>query len=125
MFLTSCSVMDAARILDPNKPSLEVSAQVGKTNNQEKSTVKVESGDKVQQDAESISNDNHYVAETIENVTKSMSAFELVCLVLFAGLAIPSAGQLYTAFKTVVGDFFSAFLIKPIKTVFGLFKGSS
>lgn len=114
LVLASCSVLDAGRLLTPDKPSLEVSAQIGKSNSQEKSTIKIQTGQDLKQDAEKITNDSNYVAERIENITQGMSGFELMAMIILAGLAIPTAGGVALGFKVVVVEAY-----KGLKVVLG------
>lgn len=123
VLLASCSVMDAARILDPTKPSYDVTAQVGKTNNQEKNNIKLETnGKEYKQDAEQISNDNNYTADSIKNITQGMSTFELFILIVLAGVAIPTTAQIYSGIKVVIGDIWTGLIIKPLKDIFSIFR---
>lgn len=114
----SCASLNPLDILNPDKPSLEVNAQVGKTNEQEKNNIKVESGkQEIKQEADKISNDHNYTADKIENITQSMSKWELALYTLLAGIAIPKANVLYNGVKTVVRDVFDAAIGTPVKGI--------
>lgn len=123
VLLASCSVMDASRLLDPSKPTYDVTAQVGKTNNQEKNNIKLETnGKEYKQDAERISNDQNYTADSIKNITQGMSTFELLILVVLAGVAIPTTAQIYSGIKVVIGDIWTGLIIKPLKDIFSILR---
>lgn len=123
VLLASCSVMDASRLLDPSKPTYDVTAQVGKTNNQEKNNIKLETnGKEYKQDAERISNDHNYTADSIKNITQGMSTFELLILVVLAGVAIPTTAQIYSGIKVVIGDIWTGLIIRPLKDIFSIFR---
>lgn len=132
LVMASCSILDAGRLLNPDKPSLEVNAQVGKSNSQEKSTIKIQTGQDLKQDAEKITNDSNYAAERIENITQGMSTFELILMIVLAGLAIPNYSDVlrgvkeiivdvYKGCKVVITDLFSI-ITKPFSH---FFKGGS
>ncbi len=125
VLLASCSVMDASRLLDPTRPSYEMTAQVGKANSQEKNNIKLETnGKEYKQDAERISNDNNYTADSIKNITQGMSTLELIILIVLAGIAIPTTAQIYSGIKAVIGDIWKGLIIRPLKDIFSLFKRS-
>lgn len=118
--IASCASLDPLDVLNPTKPSLEVNAQVGKTNEQEKSNIKVEEGKtEVKQEADSISNDKNYNADKIENIVQGMSKFELALFTLLAGIAIPSYKVLYGGIKTIISDTFNNVIVYPIKGIAG------
>ncbi len=116
--LTSCASLNPLDVLNPNKPSLEVNAQVGKTNEQEKNNIKLESGkQETNQEAEKITNDNNYTADKIENVVQGMSKFELIVFALLAGIAIPTYTTMYKAMKIVIADVYNAAIVTPLKSL--------
>lgn len=118
LLITSCASLNPLDVLNPAKPSLEVSAQVGKTNEQEKNNIKVEDGKtEVKQEADSISNDKNYNADKIENIVQGMSKFELALFTLLAGIAIPSYKVLYDGIKTIISDTFNNVIVYPIKGI--------
>lgn len=118
LLITSCASLNPLDVLNPAKPSLEVNAQVGKTNEQEKNNIKLESGKQdVRQEAEKISNDNNYTAEKIENVVQGMSKFELIVFALLAGIAIPTYTTMYKALKIIIGDVYNAVIVTPLKSL--------
>ena len=118
--MTSCASLNPLDVLNPAKPSLEVSAQVGKTNEQETNNIKVEEGrTEVKQEADSISNDKNYNADKIENIVQGMSKFELALFTLLAGIAIPSYKVLYGGIKTIISDTFNSVIINPIRGIAG------
>lgn len=119
----SCASLNPLDIINPDKPSLEVNAQVGKNNEQEKSNIKVESGKKeVRQEAERISNDKIYAADKIENVIQGMSLIEFLIVLCLAGVALPNWKDLYIGVKTVIGDVWGAVVVTPAKAVYSLFR---
>ena len=116
--LTSCASLNPLDVLNPAKPSLEVNAQVGKTNEQEKNNIKVEEGKtEVKQEAEAITNDTNYTADKIENVVQGMSKFELIVFALLAGIAIPTYGTMYKAFKVILSDVYGAVIVTPLRSI--------
>ena len=116
--ITSCASLNPLNVLNPNKPSLEVNAQVGKTNEQEKNNIKLESGKQdTKQEAEKITNDNNYTADKIENVVQGMSKFELIVFALLAGIAIPTYTTMYKAMKIVIADTYNAVIVTPLKSL--------
>lgn len=116
--LTSCASFNPLDVLNPEKPSLEVNAQVGKTNEQEKNNIKVEdSKTEVKQEADSITNDTNYTAEKIENITQGMSKLELIMFALLAGWAIPSPAKTVGFTKRVISDTVNVLIVTPIKAI--------
>lgn len=102
--IQGCSTLNPLKILN-DKPSIEVSAQVAKNAEQEKSLIKLESGN-TEQKADSISNDTAYQAEVFNQITNSLTALQLGIICLLAGWAIPDPIRCYSAFKYVVVDVF-------------------
>lgn len=116
LLLTSCASLNPLDILSPDKPSLEVTAQVGKTNEQEKNNIKVEEGKtEVKQEADSITNDTNYTADKIENITQGMSKLELLLFALLAGWAIPTPAKTFEFVKRVVSDTINILIVIPVK----------
>ena len=132
----SCASLNPLDILNPDKPSLEVNAQVGKTNEQEKNNIKVESGkQEIKQEADKISNDHNYKADTIENITQQFSkevlylVLALIGIVIFlGGWAIPPPKECLVAIETllkktylgikfVISDILFTFILTPIKAI--------
>jgi prepilin-type N-terminal cleavage/methylation domain-containing protein len=121
--LASCASLNPLDILNPDKPSLEVSAQVGKTNEVEKSNIKLESGkQEIKQEAEKITNDNNYTAESMENIVQGMSLVELLIVIVLAGIAIPSIDKVYKGIKVVISDVWSTVAVTPARAIFSIFK---
>lgn len=120
---SSCASLNPLSILNPAKPSLEVSAQVGKTNEQEKNNIKLESGtNEVRQEADTISNDNNYNADNIQNVIQGMTLTEFIIVVFLAGVALPNWKDMYTGVKVVIGDVWGAVVATPVKAIYSLFR---
>ena len=116
--LTSCASFNPLDVLNPAKPSLEVNAQVGKTNEQEKNNIKVEDRKtEVKQEADKITNDTNYTAEKIENITQGMSKLELIMFALLAGWAIPSPAKTVGFAKRVISDTINILVVTPIKAI--------
>lgn len=119
LLLSGCALTGALDFFKPSK-GVEVSAQVGKTNNQEKNALKLENkvDNSTTQEADTISNKEETVYEnsTIENITKSLDPLELALLVVLAGVALPSWKELYTGVKVVLGDTYQA-LTFPLREV--------
>jgi len=114
--LTSCASLNPLDVLNPAKPSLEVNAQVGKTNEQEKNNIKVEGGKtEVKQEAEAITNDTNYTADKIENITQGMSKLELLLFALLAGWAIPTPAKTFEFVKRVASDTINMIIVTPVK----------
>jgi prepilin-type N-terminal cleavage/methylation domain-containing protein len=121
--LASCASLNPFDMLNPDKPSLEVSAQVGKTNEIERSNIKLESGkQEIKQEAEKITNDNNYTAESMENIVQGMSLVELLIVIVLAGIAIPSIDKVYKGIKVVISDVWSAVAVTPARAIFSIFK---
>ncbi len=122
LLTTSCASLNPLDVLNPNKPSLEVNTQLGKTNESESNNIKVETGkQEYKQEAEKISNDRNYNADKIENIVQGMSLVEFVIVVLLAGIAIPKASEVYRGVKVVVSDVWGAVVLAPIKAIGSLF----
>lgn len=114
--LSSCASLNPLDVLKPDKPSLEVTAQVGKTNQQEKNNIKIEDRKtEVKQDADSISNDTNYTADKIENITQGMSKLELLLFALLAGWAIPTPSKTFEFIKRVISDTLDILIVTPFK----------
>lgn len=114
--LSSCASLNPLDVLNPNKPSLEVNAQVGKTNEQEKNNIKIEDKKtEVKQEADSITNDTNYTADKIENITQGMSKLELLLFALLAGWAIPTPTKTFEFVKRVVSDTINILVVMPVK----------
>lgn len=116
LLMVSCASLNPLDILSPDKPSLEVNAQIGKTNEQEKNNIKVEEGKtEVKQEADSITNDTNYTADKIENITQGMSKLELLLFALLAGWAIPTPAKTFEFVKRVVSDTINILIVTPVK----------
>lgn len=123
LLVSSCASLNPLDVLNPNKPSLEVSAQVGKTNEQEKNNIKLETkGNELRQDADTISNDHNYNADSIQNIVQGMSTIELILLVLMAGVAIPPMRDIYKGVKVVISDTWYACVVVPFTLIASIFK---
>jgi len=86
--LQSCSNLNPLDLINPEKPSLEVNANVGKNVQQEKSNIKVESGSKtVKQDAEVISNDikTDIKADIVNQITNNVTTTHIILFGLMCG----------------------------------------
>lgn len=116
LLITSCASLNPLDVLNPTKPSLEVNAQVGETNKQEKNNIKVEERKtEVKQEADSITNDTNYTADKIENITQGMSKLELLLFALLAGWAIPTPAKTFEFVKRVVSDTVNIIIVTPVK----------
>jgi uncharacterized protein YcfL len=114
--LCSCSALDAMNILNPDKPSVEVNANVGKNVEQEKSNIKIEQGTKqVKQDADTISNDTAYKADVINQITQNIPVEYIIIMVFLGGWAIPSFSSCVKATKDFTADVLKSLVVNPIK----------
>lgn len=113
LVLSGCASMNPLSVFTP-KP--QVNAQVGKENQQEVNTAKIESGT-TNQKAEKISNDQNQQADKIVNIVKDLDTTTLIILVVLAGAALPSFREMYNAFKAVVGDVLNCFIVVPCKAI--------
>lgn len=110
--LSSCAAINP---LDTFKPKPQINAQVGKENQQEISTAKVETGT-TNQKADTISNDTNQNADEIVNIVKNLDTTTLIILVVLAGAALPSFREMYGAGKIVIGDIYKGITV-PIKGI--------
>lgn len=94
----------------------QVNAQVGKENNQEVSTVKVETGT-TNQKAEEISNDTSYQADIVNQITNQLTWWQMLFIIVIAGAALPSFKEMYAGVKIVVGDVLHVFIVIPSKAI--------
>lgn len=118
LLITSCASLNPLDVLNPAKPSLEVNAQVGKTNEQEKNNIKLESGKQdVRQEAEKISNDNNYTADKIENITQNIPLEYVLLIALLSGWIIPTPMETFRTAKRVVKDTLDILIISPVRGV--------
>lgn len=118
LLITSCASLNPLDVLNPAKPSLEVNAQVGKTNEQEKNNIKLESGKQdVRQEAEKISNDNNYTADKIENITQNIPLEYVLLIALLSGWIIPTPMETFRIAKRVVKDTLDILIISPVRGV--------
>ena len=113
--LSSCSSMNPLSMLT-KKPSIEVNANVGKNVKQDKSVVKVETGT-TNQNADQISNDTSYKADTVNQITNNLTPLQLLIIVIMAGAALPSFKEMYVALKVVVGDVLKTFIVYPATAI--------
>jgi hypothetical protein len=115
---TSCAALDPLSILKPDKPSLELNANVGKNVEQEKNNIKLEQGNKeVKQEAEVISNDTSYTAEKIETINQDIPMEYMILLVFVAGWAIPDIKQTFKGLEYVIEKTLHSFLVRPFKGI--------
>lgn len=87
LLLPACSTLNPFDVLT-DKPSLDISANVGENVSQEKSNIKLETG-RTEQTADEISNDTAYNADSIQNITNQMPPWMFFVMVFLAGWAIP------------------------------------
>ena len=93
--LTGCSALSGiAGMMGGGKPSVEVNAKVGKNVKQDKSMVKVETGT-TNQNADTISNDTSYQADTVNQITNNLTPLQLLLMLICAGAALPSFRDMY------------------------------
>ena len=95
--------MNPLSALMPDKPSIELNANVGKNVKQEKAAVKIETG-KTEQTAETISNDTKYEAKTISQITNQMPMWMFAVVILLAGWAIPTPRECMLGVKSLVNS---------------------
>jgi hypothetical protein len=108
---SGCSMIPSPLdLLTPDKPSIELNANVGKNVEQDKSVIKIESGQTTKQEAETISNDTSYKAETVQQITEHIPPWILGLLILFAGWVIPDPSKCVIGVKSVLHDV----IVKPI-----------
>lgn len=120
--LGGCAATDLIGMITPDKPSIEANANVGKNVEQEKSTVKMENGNTTnKQEAESISNDTKYEAQSIQQITNDVPPWMFGLIILLAGWAIPTPKECFAMLKGIVGSV-SAPMRRGVTTVF---KGSA
>lgn len=93
---SGCSLTDFVK----PKPSVEANAQVGKENHQknEDNQFKIESGT-TEQKANAISNDTSYKADVVNQITSNLNWWQMVLIVVLAGVALPSWKELGAGFK--------------------------
>ena len=115
VFMPGCSSLNPLSMLTP-KPSIEVNANVGKNVNQDKNVLKVETGT-TNQTADAISNDTAYKADTINQITNSLTPLELLIIVIMAGAALPSFKEMYIGLKVVIADVLKTFIVTPITAI--------
>lgn len=94
-------------------PDVEVNAQVAKSAEIQKSVVAIDQG-AVKQTADEISNDTHFKAQTVNQITNQLTPFQLVMLCLFAGWALPDPVRCYAGIKYVTVDIFKGVVVYPI-----------
>lgn len=91
--ISGCSSINPLSLLNPSKPSIEANVNMGKNVEQEKSNVKLETGTKnVKQDAETISNDTKYKADSIKQITQNIPPYIIYIVIALSGLAIDGKG---------------------------------
>jgi hypothetical protein len=109
---SGCSMIPSPLdLLTPDKPSIELNANVGKNVEQDKSVIKIESGQTTKQEAEAISNDTAYNADTIQQVTEHIPPWILGLLILFAGWVIPDPSKCVVGVKSILSNIF----VVPLK----------
>ncbi len=101
--IVGCAAMNPLSALMPDKPSIELNANVGKNVKQEKAAVKIETG-KTEQTAETISNDTKYEAKTISQITNQMPMWMFAVVILLAGWAIPTPRECMLGLKSFVNS---------------------
>lgn len=101
LFMVGCASLNPLDIIK-EKPGIEVNAAVGKNVEQEKSLVKMDSGKDIKQEAETISNDTKYKADTIEQITNQMPPWMFFVVIFLAGWAIPDPKVCFGATKNVI-----------------------
>lgn len=126
--MTGCALTNPLGLLSPDKPSVEVSTNIGKNVESEKNNIKLETGDTVKQEAEEISNDTEYTADVVNQITNSLTPLQLLLLVICAGFAVPSYKEvangtkgtlveLYSGLKVLTTDLLSGIVVTPIKGI--------
>ena len=114
--------------LDPDKPSIEVSTNIGKNVESEKNNIKLETGDTVKQEAEEISNDTAYTADVVNQITNNLTPMQLILLIICAGFAIPSYKEVgkgtegvvvktYSGLKVLTTDLLNGIVVTPVKGI--------
>ena len=109
--LSGCSALNPLDVLSPDKPKIEVNAQVAKNAKLEKSNIKLDSNN-TNQTADTISNDTKQTADNIKNITQNMPPWVLMLIVVLAALAFDSK-EFIKGIKSSIRDIF----IVPIKGV--------
>lgn len=115
LFMPGCSSLNPLSMF-AKKPSIEVNANIGKNVKQDKSMLKVETGT-TNQNADQISNDTSYQADTVNQITNNLTPLQLLIMIIMAGAALPSFKEMYAGLKVVVGDICQAFIIYPITAI--------
>jgi len=110
-----CSSINPLSVLT-DKPSIEVNAQVAKNAEHSQSLISVES-EGTKQTADSISNTTSTKADVINQITNELTWWQLVAIIICAGVAIPSSRELYGGVKLVITDTLNAFIIYPLKGI--------
>ena len=103
--MSGCSSFNPLSVLSPDKPAVEVNAQVGKTNEQEQNNIKLEQG-KTEQTADTISNDTSYKADVVNQIANELTWWQMLAIVILAGAALPSWREMGTGFKSIVVEFY-------------------
>lgn len=114
-FMPGCSALNPLSMFT-KKPSIEVNANVGKNVKQDKSVLKVETGT-TNQNADQISNDTSYKADTVNQITNNLTPLQLLIIVIMAGAALPSFKEMYQGLKVIITDTLQAFIVKPITAI--------
>lgn len=115
--LQGCASLNPLSIMT-QKPSVEVNAQVAKNAKQEKNIAKVEQGT-TNQNADQISNDTSYKADTVNQITNSLTPFQLMIICLLAGWAVPDPARCYSGVRYIVVDVLRGFIVYPLKSFSG------
>lgn len=110
----SCSMLNPLDAILP-KPSIDVTAQVAEVATSDKSVLKIETGTTTQK-ADVISNDTTYKANTIQNITNSLTWWQMLLIVVLASGALPSYKEMYQAIVYVTKDMFKA-VIYPFRAL--------
>ena len=86
-----------------SKPSVDISANVGKNVEQEKNNIKLEQGTtNTKQEAEKISNDTSYKADVVNQIANELTWWQLVAIIVLAGVALPSWRELGVGIKAIL-----------------------
>lgn len=119
LLIQSCSSVNPLSMLSPDKPSIEVNAQIAKNAEQDKSVIKLEQGG-TKQTADSISNDTRYEASVVNQITQNMTPFQITVLLftsLFVGWLLPDPVRVGVAVDKFIKYVFKGVVIYPIKSV--------
>lgn len=132
--LQGCVLTNPMDWISDDKPKIETNVQLGKTNNHEQNTGKVENGNTTNnqeaKDGGVIKNGGQEVQSggklengkqeaqdggVIKNITQNIPIEYLLIVVLLAGWAIPSPKETYNGVKVVIGEVFNGIIVSPLR----------